>query len=328
MNPHGSILLEIDDLCVDFVTEAGIARAVDGVSFGVDGGEIVAVVGESGSGKSTLARAIVGILPAPEAQVCGGTVRLRGTDLLSLSERDRRRVRGRDVSFVPQDPLAALNPVRRVGHQVGEMLQVHRGHRRGDAWREAVALLEQVGIPDAAARARDYPHRLSGGMRQRVVIAMALATEPVLIMADEPSTALDATIQAQIVDLLGRLCRERAMGLVLITHDLGLVADIADRVLVMYAGRTAEHGPAHDLYADPLHPYTRLLLAAAPRIGAPRTVVPIAGAPPSLLSLPDGCAFHPRCPHADARCRLEQPPARTPPASNRVVSCHHAELES
>ena len=310
-------LLAAGDLTVDF----GGSRAVDGVSFQLEEGEVLAVVGESGSGKSTLARAIIGTLPRT-ATIPVGAVNFRGRDLLAMDADERRGVRGRSIGFVPQDPLAALNPVHRVGAQVAEALRAHRRLSRRDAWSEAVALLDRVGISDAARRARDYPHRLSGGERQRVVIAMAISVEPSVIVADEPTTALDATVQAEIVELLDELRRTSNLALVLVSHDLGVVAAMADSVLVLYAGRVAEYAPAEVLYSAPTHPYTQALLASVPRLGHERRVRSIPGSPPSLRDLPSGCALHPRCPFSDEQCQREIPIGREL-RPGHLVACHH-----
>ncbi len=251
------MLLEVRDLHVEFRTRDGIAKAVNGVSYAVDAGETLAVLGESGSGKSVTAQAVMGILDSPPGRITGGEVLFQGRDLLTLREDERRRIRGARMAMIFQDALSALNPVLTVGAQLGEMFVVHRGMSAKDARARAVELMDRVRIPAAAQRVRDYPHQFSGGMRQRIMIAMALALEPALIIADEPTTALDVTVQAQVMDLLAELQREFRMGLILITHDLGVVADVADRIAVMYAGRIVESAPVHDIYKAPAHPYTR-----------------------------------------------------------------------
>ncbi|MEV8065050.1 ABC transporter ATP-binding protein [Streptomyces sp. NPDC085995] len=303
------MLLEVRDLHVEFRTRDGAAHAVNGVTYAVDAGETLAVLGESGSGKSVTAQAVMGILDMPPGRITGGEIRFRGRDLLTLKEEERRRVRGAGMAMIFQDALSALNPVLTVGDQLGEMFRVHRGMSRRAARAEAVRLMDRVRIPAAAQRVGDYPHQFSGGMRQRIMIAMALALEPDLIIADEPTTALDVTVQAQVMDLLAELRREYDMGLVLITHDLGVVADVADRIAVMYAGRIVETAPVHDVYKSPAHPYTRGLLDSVPRLDRKgRELYAIKGLPPSLRAVPPGCAFHPRCPMARDVCRTDVPP--------------------
>ncbi|MFF3515507.1 ABC transporter ATP-binding protein [Streptomyces sp. NPDC002573] len=316
------MLLEVRDLHVEFRTRDGIARAVNGVSYRVDAGETLAVLGESGSGKSVTAQAVMGILDVPPGRITGGQVLFRGQDLLALKEEERRRIRGAAMAMIFQDALSALNPVLTVGDQLGEMFVVHRGMSRRDARARAVELMERVRIPAAAQRVRDYPHQFSGGMRQRIMIAMALALEPALIIADEPTTALDVTVQAQVMDLLAELQREYRMGLVLITHDLGVVADVADRIAVMYAGRIVETAPVHDLYKAPAHPYTRGLIDSIPRLDRKgRELYAIKGLPPNLMDIPPGCAFHPRCPLARDVCLTDVPPLHEVSADRRSA-CH------
>ncbi|MGW4442720.1 ABC transporter ATP-binding protein [Streptomyces sp. NPDC004682] len=303
------MLLDVRDLHVEFRTRDGVAKAVDGVSYTVDEGETLAVLGESGSGKSVTAQAVMGILDTPPARITGGQILFQGRDLLTLKEDERRRIRGARMAMIFQDALSALNPVLTVGDQLGEMFVVHRGMSKRDARARAVELMDQVRIPGAAQRVRDYPHQFSGGMRQRIMIAMAIALEPALVIADEPTTALDVTVQAQVMDLLAELQREYRMGLVLITHDLGVVADVADRIAVMYAGRIVESAPVHDLYKAPAHPYTRGLLDSIPRLDHKgRELYAIKGLPPNLAHVPPGCAFHPRCPIARDVCRTDPPP--------------------
>src|SRR5690348_6534682 len=286
----------------------GIARAVNGVSYGVDAGETLAVLGESGSGKSVTAQAVMGILDVPPGRIGGGEILFQGRDLLKLKEEERRKIRGAEMAMIFQDALSALNPVLSVGDQLGEMFVVHRGMSRKDARTRAVELMDRVRIPAAAQRVRDYPHQFSGGMRQRIMIGMALALEPALIIADEPTTALDVTVQAQVMDLLADLRREYRMGLILITHDLGVVADVADRIAVMYAGRIVEQAPVHDIYKAPAHPYTRGLLDSIPRLDQKgQELYAIKGLPPNLLRIPTGCAFNPRCPKAQDICRTDVP---------------------
>ncbi|MFE3586376.1 ABC transporter ATP-binding protein [Streptomyces niveus] len=303
------MLLEVRDLQVEFHTRDGVAKAVNGVSYSVDAGETLAVLGESGSGKSVTAQAIMGILDIPPGRIAGGEVLFKGQDLLKTKEDQRRKIRGADMAMIFQDALSSLNPVLSVGAQLGEMFVVHRGMSRKDARAKAVELMERVRIPAAKERVNDYPHQFSGGMRQRIMIAMAMALEPSLIIADEPTTALDVTVQAQVMELLADLQRELNMGLILITHDLGVVADVADKIAVMYAGRIVESAPVHDIYKAPAHPYTRGLLDSIPRLDQKgRDLYAIKGLPPNLLKIPAGCAFNPRCPRAQDICRTDVPP--------------------
>ncbi|WP_328750296.1 ABC transporter ATP-binding protein [Streptomyces sp. NBC_00285] len=303
------MLLEVRDLHVEFRTRDGVAKAVNGVDYAVDAGETLAVLGESGSGKSVTAQAVMGILDMPPGRITGGEILFQGKDLLTLKEEERRKVRGAEMAMIFQDALSSLNPVLSVGDQLGEMFVVHRGMSKKDARAKAVELMDHVRIPAAKERVRDYPHQFSGGMRQRIMIAMALALEPALIIADEPTTALDVTVQAQVMDLLAELQREYRMGLVLITHDLGVVADVADRIAVMYAGRIVEQAPVHDIYKTPAHPYTRGLLDSIPRLDQKgQELYAIKGLPPNLTHIPAGCAFNPRCPMAQDVCRTDVPP--------------------
>ncbi|MFE2300655.1 ABC transporter ATP-binding protein [Streptomyces sp. NPDC059445] len=303
------MLLEVRDLQVEFRTRDGVAKAVNGVTYSVDEGETLAVLGESGSGKSVTAQAIMGILDIPPGKITGGEILFQGKDLLKFKEEERRKVRGAEMAMIFQDALSSLNPVINVGDQLGEMFTVHRGMSRKEARAKAIELMEHVRIPGAAERVRDYPHQFSGGMRQRIMIAMALALEPALIIADEPTTALDVTVQAQVMDLLAELQRELNMGLILITHDLGVVADVADKIAVMYAGRIVETAPVHDIYKAPAHPYTKGLLDSIPRLDQKgQELYAIKGLPPNLMHIPPGCAFNPRCPMAQDICRTEVPP--------------------
>ncbi|MEV3989318.1 ABC transporter ATP-binding protein [Streptomyces sp. NPDC049837] len=316
------MLLEVRDLYVEFRTRDGVARAVNGVTYSVDAGETLAVLGESGSGKSVTAQAIMGILDMPPGRITGGEVLFRGRDLLTLKEDARRAVRGAEMAMIFQDALSALNPVLSVGDQLGEMFVVHRGMSRKDARAKAVELMDRVRIPGARERVGQYPHQFSGGMRQRIMIAMAMALEPALIIADEPTTALDVTVQAQVMELLAELQRELGTGLILITHDLGVVADVADRIAVMYAGRIIETAPVHDIYKAPAHPYTRGLLDSIPRLDHKgRELYAIKGLPPSLTAIPSGCPFHPRCPRARDLCRVDVPPLY-PVSEDRRSACH------
>jgi peptide/nickel transport system ATP-binding protein/oligopeptide transport system ATP-binding protein len=302
-----SPILEVNDLRVGFTTEDGVIRAVDGVSFDLAAGEVLAVVGESGSGKSVTAQTLIGLTRAPNATI-DGSVRYRGKDLISLSDNDLRQVRGNSIAMVFQDPMTSLNPVYRVGDQIAEMIRAHRDVSRKEARDRAVELLRSVGIPNPERRVRDYPHEFSGGMRQRVMIAMALSLEPDVLIADEPTTALDVTIQAQILRLIDELNTQRDLAVILITHDLGVVAEVADRVLVMYAGHVVEDAVVDDIFYDPQHPYTWGLFGSLTPLDTPQhsRLPQIGGAPPSLLSLPSGCRFAPRCPHAFDACG--QPP--------------------
>ncbi|GGV75231.1 MULTISPECIES: ABC transporter ATP-binding protein [Streptomyces] len=304
----GGPLLDVRDLHVEFHTRDGVVKAVNGVNYSVNAGETLAVLGESGSGKSVTAQAIMGILDMPPAKIPQGEIRFRGQDMLTMSAEERRKIRGRRISMIFQDALSSLNPVLSVGYQLGEMFRVHQGLSKKEARTRAVELMDRVKIPAAKARVDDYPHQFSGGMRQRIMIAMALALEPDLIIADEPTTALDVTVQAQVMDLLAELQREYNMGLILITHDLGVVADVADKIAVMYAGRIVEQAPVHDLYKRPAHPYTRGLLDSIPRLDQKgQELYAIKGLPPNLLRIPSGCAFNPRCPKAQDICRTQIP---------------------
>jgi oligopeptide/dipeptide ABC transporter ATP-binding protein len=301
-------LLEIEDLAVEFTVDDGVVRAVDGVGFGVDTGEIVGVVGESGSGKSVTAMSVLRLIKPP-GRIVRGRIAFRGTDVLGMSERELRRLRGGDIAMIFQDPMTTLNPVLTIGAQLAEALRLHRrGMSRKAAYARAGELLEMVGVPGAASRLRHHPHEFSGGMRQRAVIAMAIANDPALLIADEPTTALDVTVQAQVLGLLRTARRETGAATVLITHDLGVVAELADRVVVMYAGRVVEHGDVHTIFARPSHPYTRGLLDSMPRLDRDDgELTPIPGTPAGPADLPGGCPFHPRCPLAADRCRTERP---------------------
>ncbi len=303
-------LLAVDDLRVHFHTDAGVVKAVDGVSWSIAPGVTLGIVGESGSGKSVSALAVMGLVPAPPARYESGRILFRGRDLVGAPDTERRAIRGKEISMIFQDPLTALNPVFRVGHQIAEVIQAHGKIGRIAARKRAVDLLAEVGIPNPAQRAREYPHQFSGGMRQRAMIAMALALDPVVLLADEPTTALDVTVQAQIMDLLTTLQESRGTAIVLVTHDLGLVAGHADRVVVMYAGKVVETAGVEDIFHRPRHPYTLGLLSSLARVDRRRTdrLNPIPGHPPSLIDVPPGCPFHPRCPLATAVCRQEMPP--------------------
>ncbi|MFJ3218475.1 ABC transporter ATP-binding protein [Kitasatospora sp. NPDC086801] len=304
----GTPLLEVKDLHVEFHTRDGIAKAVNGVNYSVAAGETLAVLGESGSGKSVTAQTIMGILDMPPGKVTQGEILYRGQDMLKMGNEERRKIRGQKIAMIFQDALSSLNPVLSVGYQLGEMFRVHQGASKKDAKEKAIELMDRVRIPAARQRVGDYPHQFSGGMRQRIMIAMALSMQPDLIIADEPTTALDVTVQAQVMDLLAELQAEYNMGLILITHDLGVVADVADKIAVMYAGRIVETAPVHDLYANPAHPYTKGLLRSIPRLDQKgQELYAIKGLPPNLLKVPAGCAFNPRCDVATDLCRTEIP---------------------
>jgi peptide/nickel transport system ATP-binding protein len=324
MTATGAPLLEVSDLRVSFQTEDGTVRAVDGVTFSVDRGEVVAIVGESGSGKSVTAMTLMGLTRGPNSRF-DGTATFDGTELVGASPEQLRKIRGAGIAMVFQDPMSSLDPVYRVGAQIVEQIRVHDHEiSKAQAMDRAVELMERVGIPRAVERLRSYPHEFSGGMRQRVMIAMALSCAPQLLIADEPTTALDVTIQAQILDELRTLRTETDAGIILVTHDLGVVADIADRVIVMYAGRVVEHGTLDEIFYDPQHPYTWGLLGSIMRIDADRSqrLPAIPGLPPSLLSPPEGCHFRPRCPHAFARCtEVPELAARNPEQPKQLDRC-------
>ena len=311
-------LLEVDDLKVSFRTEDGVVRAVDGVSFGLERGKVLGIVGESGSGKSVTAMTILGLTRGVNASF-EGEVKYRGENLLHKSESELRRFRGNEIAMIFQDPMTSLNPVYRVGAQISEVITTHEDVSKEVARRRTVQLLRQVGIPNPERRIDDYPHQFSGGMRQRAMIAMALANNPDVLIADEPTTALDVTIQAQIIELIDKLKDEFNSSVILITHDLGVVAEIADEIAVMYAGRIVEFGSTRDIFYDPQHPYTWGLLGSIPRLDEerPDKLHSISGAPPSLINLPRGCKFRPRCPHAFDKCIEE------PALENRVDDPHH-----
>jgi oligopeptide transport system ATP-binding protein len=321
----GAPLLEVEDLRLEFHTRDGVANVLNGVDYRVEAGETLAVLGESGSGKSVTAQAIMGILDIPPAKITGGAIRYHGEDLLTASEGRRRDVRAEGIAMVFQDALSALNPVYTVGFQIEEQLRVRLGMSRRDARKRAIELLDLVRIPNARRRVRQYPHEFSGGMRQRAMIAMSLALDPEVLIADEPTTALDVTVQAQIMDLLAEIQADRSMGLILITHDLAVVAEVADRIAVMYAGRIVEHADAAALYRSPGHPYTVALLESLPRLDLRgQTLNTIKGLPPSLLNIPSGCPFHPRCPRAEQRCSTDFPEHHRL-GLGRSSACHFAE---
>jgi len=316
-------LLDVRNLHTEFRTGAGVVRAVDGVSYTVDPGETVAIVGESGSGKSVGAMSILRLIPDPPGRITEGQILFGGRDLLGLSPEEMREVRGSEIGMVFQEPMTSLNPVLTIGRQMTETLQQHRGADRATADRRAIELLTLVGIADPKRRLGQYPHQLSGGMRQRIMIAIALTCEPRLIIADEPTTALDVTIQAQILELMTDLTRRLNVALIIITHNLGVVARYAKRVNVMYAGRIVESGPATEVYHDPRHPYTIALLRSVPRLDRPRQarLDPVEGQPPDLTRLDGGCAFRPRCRFAVAACAEARPPLETAGAAGHLSAC-------
>ena len=323
--PQDGLLLEVQDLYVEFHTPDGIAKAINGVNFDLYEGETLAILGESGSGKSVTAQAVMGILDMPPAVIPKGQIRYCGQDLLTMPDEQRRRTRGPEISMVFQDALSSLNPVFPVGWQIAEMFRVHRGMNKSEALERAVKLMQRVQIPAAKERVKAYPHQFSGGMRQRIMIAMAIALDPAVLIADEPTTALDVTVQAQIMALLQELQEERQMGLILITHDLGVVADVADKIAVMYAGRIVERADVFELYRQPAHPYTKGLLESIPRLDQKgQQLAAIGGLPPNLMRIPAGCAFNPRCKYAQDICR-EDRPALLEVAPGRESACHFAE---
>ena len=320
---HGT-MLEVEDLRVQITSRNGLVRAVDGVSLDVGRGEALGLVGESGSGKSMTLRAILGVLP-PEAKITSGRILLDGTDLVPLRNSDLNHIRGPKMSMIFQEPMSALNPVMRVGYQIAEGPRVHLGYNRAKAHERALDLMRRVGIPDPERRFRAFPHEFSGGMRQRVMIAIALSCDPEIILCDEPTTALDVTIQDQILRLLARLCRESGVSLLFVTHDLPVVAQVCHKVAVMYAGRIVERGTVQEVFTRPMHPYTLGLLRSAPDVDHPgQSLQPIPGSPPSLVSPPSGCRFHPRCKFAEDDCKATDPPLRLL-TGDRATACLHYE---
>jgi peptide/nickel transport system ATP-binding protein len=324
-------LLDVEGLKTYFFLRGGILKAVDGVSFSLKPRETLAIVGESGCGKSMTALSLMRLIPDPPGKIVGGSVKLAGTDLATLDERTMRSVRGKDISMIFQEPMTSLNPVMRVGNQIAEALLLHEGIGRKDALRRAVEILRLVRIPEPEQRLREYPHQLSGGMRQRVMIAMALACNPKVLIADEPTTALDVTIQAQILEIIFDLQKKLGTAVILITHDLGVVAETAQRVIVMYAGKKVEEAAVGELFARPLHPYTHGLMASIPRLElmrgggeTKRRLQEIPGIVPALTNLPAGCAFAPRCPFADDQCRREAPPYQEKRPAH-WAACWHSE---
>ena len=322
-------LLSVRDLAVEFSTEDGVVHAVNGISYDVYPGEVLGVVGESGSGKSVGVMSLLGLIPQPPGKITGGEAIFDGRDLLKMPKKQLRRLRGDDVAMVFQDPMTSLNPVLRVGAQLGEAISTHRPQmKRADVKARVISLLELVGVPNPEARYSQYPHEFSGGMRQRAMIAMAIANEPKLLIADEPTTALDVTIQAQVIEVLKAAQEETHAATILITHDLGLVAELCDRVAVMYAGRIVEMGDIYTIFAEPRHPYTVGLMQSLPRLAAHNEWLrPITGQPPSLLNMPPGCAFHPRCFLSQGRlpCRTDVPELRAIGDRAHLTRCHYAE---
>jgi peptide/nickel transport system ATP-binding protein len=328
--PGPAALLEVEELKTHFFTRDGVVRAVDGVSLSVGHGETLAVVGESGCGKSVTSLSILRLIASPPGRIVAGRVRFQGRDLLELSERAMRDIRGNDISMIFQEPMTSLNPVLTVGRQIAETLTLHRGLDRAAAKARAIEMLRLVGIPDPARRIEQYPHELSGGMRQRIMIAMALACDPKLLIADEPTTALDVTVQAQILDLLRQLKAKTGTAIILITHSLGVVAEMAQRVVVMYGGRKVEEAPVDALFARPRHPYTQALLGSVPRLRSSLSasskdrLAEIPGVVPSLKEAIPGCIFAPRCVYATARCRQSYPPLEQK-AGGHWVACWEAD---
>jgi peptide/nickel transport system ATP-binding protein len=318
-------LLEVDNLSTYFETLAGTVRSVDGVSYRVEAGQTLGVVGESGCGKSVTALSIMRLLPSPPARFAGGAVRYRGTNLLDLSEKQMRAIRGNRISMIFQEPMTSLNPVLTVGRQIAETVTLHQKVGRREAMARATEMLRLVQIAEPERRVNEYPHQLSGGMRQRVMIALALSCNPEVLIADEPTTALDVTIQAQILELLRSLQQKLGMGIVMITHDLGVVAECCQRVVVMYAGRKVEEAAVADLFDRPLHPYTRALMGSMPSMNTAERLAEIPGMVPSPIDARVGCSFAPRCAYATERCRREAPALREYEGSDHVVACFEAE---
>lgn len=316
-------LLEIKDLCVEFKTMAGTVHAVDHLSYTLHRGEKLGIVGESGSGKSVSSLAMMQLIPNPPGKVTGGQILYNGKDLVKLSEREMQKIRGNEISMIFQEPMTSLNPIIRCGKQIAESLRLHRGMKKKEAMEEAIKMMQAVGIANPQARAYEYPHQMSGGMRQRVMIAMALACQPQILIADEPTTALDVTIQAQVMDLIVELNQKLEMGVILITHDLAVVAETCQRVVVMYLGQIVEEARVDELFDHPLHPYTRGLLRCLPRLDADKTerLFQIEGTVPLLNQIPSGCRFAPRCPYAMERCRTRMPELVSAGPSQKV-RCH------
>ncbi|WP_418722695.1 ABC transporter ATP-binding protein [Enorma sp.] len=324
--PEGGHLLEVNDLKMYFHTQDGIVHAVDGVSYTLDRGETLGVVGESGSGKSVTHMTIMGLIDMPPGKIEGGDIIYRGESLLEKSEDEMQHIRGNDIAMIFQDPMTSLNPVYKIGRQVGEGLRLHRGYSKQEAQERAIELLRLVGIPNPEKRVNEYPHQFSGGMRQRVMIAMALACDPDILIADEPTTALDVTIQAQIIELMQEMQQKNGNAIIMITHDLGVVADMADKIMVMYAGRPVEFGSADEIFYESRHPYTWGLIRSIPEqaVDEKKPLTPIHGNPPSLVNLPSGCPFAPRCPYAVDICH-EKLPEHYTTETGHYSACHFAD---
>lgn len=314
-------ILEVKDLRVVFKNDGKENTAVDGVSFDVERGEVLCIVGESGCGKSVTSLSIMQLVATPPGRYAGGQILFEGQNILGKNNKQMGKIRGKNISMIFQEPMTALNPIHKIGAQISEALRIHDNYEKKDAWKKAIEMLAMVGVPDPARCAASYPHQLSGGMRQRVMIAMALSCNPQLLIADEPTTALDVTIQAQILDIIRKAKEERGMTVIFITHDLGVVAEIAQRVIVMYAGKIVEEAPCKDLFANPLHPYTRGLLRCIPRIDQKQGDLDIiTGQVPAPSNVPSGCRFHPRCPNCMGICKEKEPPLVT--VEGRRVACH------
>lgn len=314
-------ILEVKDLRVVFKNDGKENTAVDGVSFDVERGEVLCIVGESGCGKSVTSLSIMQLVATPPGRYAGGQILFEGQNILGKNNKQMGKIRGKNISMIFQEPMTALNPIHKIGAQISEALRIHDNYEKKDAWKKAIEMLAMVGVPDPARCAASYPHQLSGGMRQRVMIAMALSCNPQLLIADEPTTALDVTIQAQILDIIRKAKEERGMTVIFITHDLGVVAEIAQRVIVMYAGKIVEEAPCKDLFANPLHPYTRGLLRCIPRIDQKQGELDIiTGQVPAPSNVPSGCRFHPRCPNCMGICKEKEPPLVT--VEGRRVACH------
>ena len=314
-------ILEVKDLRVVFKNDGKENTAVDGVSFDVERGEVLCIVGESGCGKSVTSLSIMQLVATPPGRYAGGQILFEGQNILGKNNKQMGKIRGKNISMIFQEPMTALNPIHKIGAQISEALRIHDNYEKKDAWKKAIEMLAMVGVPDPARCAASYPHQLSGGMRQRVMIAMALSCNPQLLIADEPTTALDVTIQAQILDIIRKAKEERGMTVIFITHDLGVVAEIAQRVIVMYAGKIVEEAPCKDLFANPLHPYTRGLLRCIPRIDQKQGDLDIiTGQVPAPSNVPSGCRFHPRCPNCMGICKEKEPPLVT--IEGRRVACH------
>jgi len=318
-------LLEVSNLKTHFFTRDGVVKAVDGVTFSLEKGKTLAVVGESGSGKSVTALSLMRLIPDPPGKIVEGEILFKDKDVLEMNDSAVRAMRGNEIAMIFQDPMTSLNPVYRVGRQIGESVRLHRGASKKEALDRAVELLDMVGIPNPRDRAHDYPHQFSGGMRQRAMIAMALSCDPDILIADEPTTALDVTIQAQILDLMIELQDRTGASIIMITHDLGVVADMSDDVMVMYGGKQVEYGTADQVFYQPKHPYTWGLLDSLPRhdVDEKGELCPITGQPPSMINIPSGCAFHPRCPYAQGVCRVEVPALRSIDGKH-TAACHFA----